>query len=70
MKKMFFASSLVLLATLVTLGAQPTPGKEELKLKLPADVHWHLTNLKSPNQSHHRKPRGPLRRRAPCCCCR
>ena len=50
MKKTIFACSFVLLAAFVTLAAQPAPGKEELKLKLPKPMFIGTpTNLKSAN---------------------
>jgi len=50
MKRIIFASSLGLLAALVSVSAQPGPGKEELKLKLPKPMFIGTpTNLKSPN---------------------
>lgn len=46
----FIASSLFALLTFVTISAQPAPGKEELKLKLPKPMFIGTpTNLKSPN---------------------
>ena len=50
MKKIILASSLVLIATLASIHAQPAPGKEELRLKLPTPMFIGTpTNLKSPN---------------------
>src|SRR4029453_1046873 len=50
MKRILLAVSLVLVATLVTVTAQPATGKEELKLKLPKPMFIGTpTNLKSPN---------------------
>ena len=50
MKRTLLAVSLVVVATVVTITAQPTPGKEELKLKLPKPMFIGTpTNLKSPN---------------------
>jgi len=44
------ASSLLLALALAPLGAQPAPGKEELKLKLPKPMFIGTpTNLRSPN---------------------
>ena len=50
MKRTLLAVSLVLIATLVSVRAQPAAGKEELKLKLPKPMFIGTpTNLKSPN---------------------
>lgn len=60
MKKILFASSLLLLAA--SVAAQPAPGKEELKLKLPKPMFIGTpTNLKSPNlEVVTGKSRGPF----------
>jgi hypothetical protein len=60
MKKILFASSLLLLAT--SVAAQPPAGKEELKLKLPKPMFIGTpTNLKSPNlEVVTGKSRGPF----------
>ncbi len=62
MKKIILASSLALLATFVSLAAQPAAGKEELKLKLPKPMFIGTpTNLKSANlEVITGKPRGPF----------
>jgi hypothetical protein len=62
MKKFILASSLVLLAAFVALAAQPAPGKEELKLKLPKPMFIGTpTNLKTVNlEVITGKPRGPF----------
>src|SRR4029434_2957329 len=50
MKKIILAISLLPVVAFVTLAAQPAPGKEELKLKLPKPMFIGTpTNLKSPN---------------------
>jgi hypothetical protein len=50
MTKRIFASSLLFALALAPLGAQPAPGKEELKLKLPKPMFIGTpTNLRSPN---------------------
>jgi hypothetical protein len=50
MTKRTLASSLLLTLALAPLGAQPAPGKEELKLKLPKPMFIGTpTNLRSPN---------------------
>ena len=50
MTKSTFASSLLFALALAPLGAQPDPGKEELKLKLPKPMFIGTpTNLRSPN---------------------
>jgi hypothetical protein len=56
------ASSLLFVLALVPLGAQPAPGKEELKLKLPKPMFIGTpTNLRSPNlEKVTGKPRGPF----------
>ncbi len=58
----FIASSLFVLLTFVTISAQPAPGKEELKLKLPKPMFIGTpTNLKSPNlETVTGKSRGPF----------
>ena len=58
----FIASSLFALLTFVTISAQPAPGKEELKLKLPKPMFIGTpTNLKSPNlETVTGKSRGPF----------
>jgi hypothetical protein len=56
------ASSLLFAFALAPLGAQPDPGKEELKLKLPKPMFIGTpTNLRSPNlEVITGKPRGPF----------
>src|SRR6186997_1951332 len=50
MKRTLLAVSLVLIATLVSVRAQPAADKEELKLKLPKPMFISTpTNLRSPN---------------------
>src|SRR3954468_12468437 len=50
MTKRVFATSLLFVLVLAPLGAQPDPGKEELKLKLPKPMFIGTpTNLRSPN---------------------
>src|SRR3954454_12445667 len=50
MTKRIFATSLLFLLVLAPLGAQPDPGKEELKLKLPKPMFIGTpTNIRSPN---------------------
>jgi hypothetical protein len=50
MAQRLLVSSLLFLATFAILGAQPAPGKEELRLKLPKPMFIGTpTNLKSPN---------------------
>ena len=62
MTKHVCAGSLVLLLTLVPLGAQPAAGKEELKLRLPKPMFIGTpTNLKSANlEVITGKSRGPF----------
>jgi F5/8 type C domain len=62
MTKRIFASSLVFALAFVPLGAQPDPGKVELKLKLPKPMFIGTpTNLRSPNlEVITGKPRGPF----------
>jgi len=57
-----FATSLLLVFALVPLGAQPAPGKEELKLKLPKPMFIGTpTNLRSANlEVITGKPRPPF----------
>ena len=56
------ACSVLLALALGPLGAQPDPGKEELKLKLPKPMFIGTpTNLRSPNlEKITGKPRGPF----------
>ena len=56
------ACSLLLALTLAPLGAQPAPGKEELKLKLPKPMFIGTpTNIRSPNlEKVTGKSRGPF----------
>lgn len=60
MTKCTLASSLLFALALAPLGAQPDPGKEELKLKLPKPMFIGTpTNLRSPNlEVITGKPRG------------
>jgi hypothetical protein len=62
MTKRLLASSLVLFLALAPVGAQPAPGKEELKLKLPKPMFIGTpTNLKSANlEVITGKARGPF----------
>jgi hypothetical protein len=62
MTKSTFASSLLFALALAPLGAQPAPGKEELKLKLPKPMFIGTpTNLKSANlETITGKSRGPF----------
>lgn len=62
MTKRTLACSLLLALALAPLGAQPDPGKEELKLKLPKPMFIGTpTNLRSPNlEKITGKPRGPF----------
>ena len=62
MIKRLFASSLLVALALAPLGAQPAPGKEELKLQLPKPMFIGTpTNLRSPNlEKITGKPRGPF----------
>jgi hypothetical protein len=62
MTKHTLATSLLTALTLASLGAQPGPGKEELKLKLPKPMFIGTpTNLRSPNlEVITGKPRGPF----------
>jgi len=62
MTKRLLASSLLFVLALAPLGAQPTPGKEELKLKLPKPMFIGTpTNLRSPNlEVITGKARGPF----------
>ena len=62
MTKSTFASSLLFALALAPLGAQPDPGKEELKLKLPKPMFIGTpTNLKSANlETITGKSRGPF----------
>jgi hypothetical protein len=62
MTKRTLAGSLLFVLTLAPLGAQPTPGKEELKLKLPKPMFIGTpTNLRSPNlEVITGKSRGPF----------
>jgi hypothetical protein len=57
-----FATSLLLVFALAPLGAQPAPGKEELKLNLPKPMFIGTpTNLRSANlEVITGKPRGPF----------
>jgi hypothetical protein len=57
-----FVTSLVFVLALAPLGAQPAPGKEELKLKLPKPMFIGTpTNLRSANlEVITGKPRGPF----------
>jgi len=62
MTKRTLATSFVFCVLLAPLGAQPTPGKEELKLKLPKPMFIGTpTNLRSPNlETITGKSRGPF----------
>src|SRR6188768_4455537 len=62
MIKRMLAGSFLFAFTLAHLGAQPAPGKEELKLKLPKPMFVGTpTNLKSPNlEVVTGKSRGPF----------
>jgi hypothetical protein len=62
MTKRTLACSLLFALALAPLGAQPGPGKEELKLKLPKPMFIGTpTNLRSPNlEVITGKPRGPF----------
>jgi hypothetical protein len=62
MNKLTLASSLVFALVLAPLGAQPDPGKEELKLKLPKPMFIGTpTNIRSANlEKITGKPRGPF----------
>lgn len=62
MTKRILASSLLFVLALAPLGAQPAPGKEELKLKLPKPMFIGTpTNLRSPNlEAVTGKSRGPF----------
>src|SRR4029453_17510727 len=62
MKKIILAISLLPVVAFVTLAAQPAPGKEELKLKLPKPMFIGTpTNLKSANlEVITGKSRGPF----------
>lgn len=62
MTKRTLACSLLLALALAPLAAQPDPGKEELKLKLPKPMFIGTpTNLRSPNlEKITGKPRGPF----------
>jgi hypothetical protein len=62
MTKRLLAGPLVFLLTIVLLGAQPAPGQEELKLKLPKPMFIGTpTNLKSANlETVTGKSRGPV----------
>jgi hypothetical protein len=62
MTKRIFASTLLLTLALAPLGAQPEPGKEELRLKLPKPMFIGTpTNIRSPNlEKITGKPRGPF----------
>ncbi len=62
MTKSIFASSLLFALALAPIGAQPDPGKEELKLKLPKPMFIGTpTNLKSANlETITGKSRGPF----------
>ena len=72
MTKSAFATALLFAFALSALGAQPTAGKEELKLKLPKPMFIGTpTNLKSANlETITGKSRGAVlrARRAPSCC--
>jgi hypothetical protein len=62
MTKRILASFLLLALPLAPLGAQPAPGKEELKLKLPKPMFIGTpTNIRSPNlEKVTGKSRGPF----------
>ena len=62
MTKRTFACSLLLALAMAALGAQPDPGKEELKLKLPKPMFIGTpTNIRSPNlETITGKSRGPF----------
>lgn len=62
MTKRLFAAPLLFLFTVALLGAQPAPGQEELKLKLPKPMFIGTpTNLKSANlEKVTGKSRGPV----------
>ena len=62
MTKRTLASSLLFVLALAPLGAQPAPGTEELKLKLPKPMFIGTpTNIKSPNlEAVTGKPRPPF----------
>ena len=62
MAKRLLASPLLFLVTVALVGAQPAPGKEELKLKLPKPMFIGTpTNLKSANlETITGKSRGPF----------
>ena len=62
MTKRTLAGSLLFALALAPLGAQPDPGKEELKLKLPKPMFIGTpTNLRSPNlEVITGKPRAPF----------
>jgi hypothetical protein len=62
MTKRMLAGSLLLTLALAPLGAQPDPGKEELKLKLPKPMFVGTpTNIRSPNlEKVTGKSRGPF----------
>lgn len=62
MTKRILTTSFVFSVLLAPLGAQPTPGKEELKLKLPKPMFIGTpTNLRSPNlETITGKSRGPF----------
>ena len=72
MTKRTLAGSFLFALALAPLGAQPDPGKEELKLKLPKPMFIGTpTNLRSPNlEKVTGKSRGAVlrARRAPSCC--
>ena len=62
MTKRILAAVLLFAWTVAPLGAQPAPGKEELKLKLPKPMFIGTpTNIRSPNlEKITGKPRGPF----------
>ena len=71
MTRSAFAGSLLFALALAPLGAQPDPGKEELKLKLPKPMFIGTpTNLKSANlETITGNPADPsTSRKAPSCC--
>jgi hypothetical protein len=62
MTKRILATTLLLALALAPVGAQPEPGKEELKLKLPKPMFIGTpTNIRSPNlEKITGKSRGPF----------